>query len=454
MFKSRRRTPIELLAGLARYGLNVARGQREVYRYAGVVARNLSRPLDQLEVEQDRAIEAIVNHAYENSPFYRERFSACGFKPGDVKNRCDLARLPEVTKSDLANNIDRILCLPKNQLGMSSTGGTSGIALNFYRDQRCLAFRRGIDLATNRYYGWRDGQWQAWLWGAPRDVLKPTSLKARLIHHCADRTFFIDALQITNDAYREFSARVRKHRPTYMSAYPSLAYDLAQRIESGEVEPFRVPMVNFTAEPVYDFQAKRVADTFGEQVYQRYGSREIGMAALECPARTGLHYFTESVYLEAVDHGADMPGRSLIATDLWNYGMPIIRYHTGDFADLEASPCPCGRTSPRITNIRGRELDMIWTPEGHGIAGVMLVFLIAHLQIRVPIQIVQEAIDHIVVRAECNPLECGAELADLMSIYRREVSAHIRFQIEYVDRIERAASGKYRYVVSKVSRPM
>ncbi len=454
MFRARRRNPVELVGGLGRYALNVARGQREVYRHANVVAHNLYRPLENLEAEQDSAIEAIVNHAYEHSPFYRERFTACGFKPGDVKNRCDLARLPEVTKSDLADNIDRILCYPKDRLQMSSTGGTSGIALNFYRDLRCLAFRRGIDLATTRYYGWRDGQWQAWLWGAPRDILKPKGLKAKLTHHCADRAFYIDALHLTTEAYREFSASVRRHRPSYMSAYPSLAYDLAQRIESGEVEPFRVPMVNFTAEPVYDFQAKKVAETFGEQVYQRYGSREIGMAALECPERTGLHYFTESTYLEAVDKGPDMPGRSLIATDLWNYGMPVIRYHTGDFADLESSPCACGRTSPRITNIRGRELDMIWTPEGHGIAGVMLVFLIAHLQIHVPIQIVQEALDHIVVRAECKPIECGAELASLMTIYRREVSERIRFEIRYVDRIDRAPSGKYRYVVSKVTRPV
>lgn len=451
---SRRRTPIELLGGAGRYAVAAYRGQRDVYRYARIIERNLYRPADELSAEQDRKIEAIVNYAYHNSRFYRRRFDAVGFKPGDVKNKKNLAMLPEVSKLELSTNIEDILCMPKEQLGMSSTGGTTGVGLNFYRDQHCLSFRRGIDLATTRYYGWRDGQWQGWLWGAARDVLEPKTLKARMLVHFAERVFYFDALKLDLESYRRFVKLMKKYHPTYMSAYPSLAYDLALRIEAGEIEPFRVPMVNFTAEPVYDFQREKLLATYAEEVYERYGSRESGMAALECPARKGMHYFTESVCFEAVSRGPEVPGKSLVVTDLVNYGMPIIRYQMGDFGEIDDTPCSCGRSTPRITGIQGRELDLIWCPDGHGVAGVMFAFLVARLEIRAALQLVQEKLDRIVIRVEAPPGTWSSQLAKLVEIYRREIHCEVNYEIQYVDKIERAPSGKYRYVISKVARPV
>ncbi len=449
----RRRNPMEMLAAAGRHALLCYRGYGDVCHIARTIERNLSRPLENLEAEQDRAIEAIVNHAWHHSPFYRQHFATCGFKPGDVKNRKDLNRLPEVTKSDLAEHADEVLCFPKDQLEYSQTGGTTGIGLRLYRDHHVLAFRRALDLVTPRYYGWREGQWQGWLWGAAADLIDPHSLKARLMRQLADRMFFIDAMHLTAEGYRRFIDLTRRHRPTYVSAYPTIAFDLASRIDAGEIEPFRVPMVSLTAEPVYAFQRRKILDTFADQVYERYGSREIGMAALECPAHAGLHYFTESVYFEAVDRGPELPGRSLVVTDLVNRAMPLIRYQTGDFADLDSSPCACGRTSPRLRNIRGRETDVIWCPDGHGVAGFMIVSLVGSQEIHAPVQLVQDRLDHVTIRLEAQPGAWADQLRRLTEVFRREISTDMSFEIEWVDHIERAPSGKYRYVMSSVARP-
>nr|HPI33765.1 thiamine phosphate synthase [candidate division Zixibacteria bacterium] len=373
--------------------------------------------------------------------------------PFVMNDRADLALLPETNKIELVRAADEVLCLPKDRLRAAGTGGTSGIPFTFYRDPRCLLFRRAVDYTTFRYYGWRAGQWQGWLWGAPRDLVAPATARGRLLQRWAVRTFFADVTRLGTESYRSFAALARRYRPTWLSAYPSLAYDLAAAIEAGDIEPFRVPMVNLTAEPVYDFQKQLIRATFGEEVCERYGSREMGLAALECPAHNGLHYFMESVYFESIDRGPGSPGRSLVVTDLVNRGMPFIRYDTGDFARLDDAPCTCGRTTPRLIDIRGRETDNIWCPDGHGIAGAIVVYLFARINPGVPMQLMQESLDRIVIRIAGRPGELAGRAAELIDVCRREISPDIAYTIEYVDHIERAPSGKYRYIISRVPPP-
>lgn len=454
MLAARRRTTPELLAGLGSYALRTYRKETEIYRTARMIERNMARSAEDLLAEQDQAIAAIVNHAYLNSPFYRAKYDDVGFKPGDVHNRSDLAQLPPVTKRELVSAGDTILTAPAEQLHPSLTGGTTGQAMKFYRDRRCLAIRRGIDLATLRYYGWREGQWQGWLWGAPRDAVVPSTRKGRLIQNWAERTYFFNAFELAADSYRRFVDLTRRHRPPFVSAYPSLAHDLALRIESGEIEPLRVPLVSLTAEPAYPFQKEKIRQIWAGDVYERYGARDFGMAALECPEHAGLHYFTESVYFESADCGPEMPCSTLLVTDLLNYGMPIIRYQVGDFASIDHSPCLCGWNTPRLTNIQGRETDIVWRPDGTGVAGIMLIWVILGVAIPAPIQLVQEDLNHIVIRVEALPGESKDKVNQAIDILRREIGPDFRFEIAYVRKIERAPSGKYQYVLSKIARPV
>jgi phenylacetate-CoA ligase len=44
---------------------------------------------------------------------------------------------------------------------------------------------------------------------------------------------------------------------------------------------------------------------------------------------------------------------------LTKQGIPLIRYRTRDIVSINYEPCRCGRTSPRISKIRGRTDDMI-----------------------------------------------------------------------------------------------
>ncbi len=447
------RTPFELIAGLGRYALTVHRGKSAMYRCARSTRKSMFHSADELLFRQLTALTRLVDYAYNNSRFYRERFRQVGFRPGDIKDFSDLARLPELTKSDLIDNMDAILCLPEGKMCTSQTSGTSGQQLAFFRSRPCQTCRRGIDLAWARYFGWRDGQWHGWLWGATPDVVMPSGWKARLVRQWAERQYFMDVSRLSNENYQDFVNRTRRYHPPLVSAYPSLAYDLAQRIEAGEVSGVRVPVLSTTAEPLHDFQRNKIKAVFADEVLERYGAREYGIVAVECPAHQGQHIFTDSVYLETVETDSASGLSRLLVTDLLNLGMPLIRYHSGDFAELDPTPCSCGMVSPRLRNIQGREASTIWRPDGSGISGIKVTHLVEQTGINARLQIEQVELDRIVIRVEASPGSFEPGLDKLVKRFSDTLGPGLRYETQYVTRIERAPSGKYQYVISRVRRP-
>lgn len=59
-------------------------------------------PLDRVLSIQNRRIRAIVVHAYETVPYYREIMDEAGLRPRDFRTAEDLARLPILTGEELA----------------------------------------------------------------------------------------------------------------------------------------------------------------------------------------------------------------------------------------------------------------------------------------------------------------------------------------------------------------
>ena len=97
-----------------------------------------------------------------------------------------------------------------------------------------------------------------------------------------------------------------------------------------------------------------------------YGLSEIigpGVAQ-ECTYKDGLHIFSDVFYPEIINpktgeevkEGED---GELTITTLTKQGIPLIRYGTRDVVSMRCDKCRCGRTSPRISKIKGRTDDMI-----------------------------------------------------------------------------------------------
>ena len=102
--------------------------------------------------------------------------------------------------------------------------------------------------------------------------------------------------------------------------------------------------------------------SMGVSVRQGYGTADLGCLGYECSELCGFHV-PEQAIVEIVDPTTSecVPvGQSgeVVAT-VNNRTYPLLRFGTGDLSALDESPCHCGRTSPRLLDIRGRVGDAV-----------------------------------------------------------------------------------------------
>ncbi|MFN2419832.1 MAG: hypothetical protein ABR527_00380, partial [Gemmatimonadota bacterium] len=124
------------------------------------------RPLDEIAGLQARRVRAIVAHAYDQVPHYREVMDREALHPRDFRTADDLARLPIVTGEDLARAPERFLSRDRHRRGGITirSSGTSGMAKRIDYDAAALfltmaqGHRRRVILArfVGRKYGYRE----------------------------------------------------------------------------------------------------------------------------------------------------------------------------------------------------------------------------------------------------------------------------------------------------------
>jgi phenylacetate-CoA ligase len=87
---------------------------------------------------------------------------------------------------------------------------------------------------------------------------------------------------------------------------------------------------------------------------------ELGPTGHSCSQRDGIHVLESDFIIEVLDaNGRPASEGELVATNLGRWGMPLIRYRTGDRVSITREPCSCGSPFPKLVGgIRGRIDDM------------------------------------------------------------------------------------------------
>ncbi|HET9780928.1 MAG TPA: phenylacetate--CoA ligase family protein [Candidatus Dormibacteraeota bacterium] len=108
-------------------------------------------------------------------------------------------------------------------------------------------------------------------------------------------------------------------------------------------------------EPGASIPATRAAieAAYSAVAYDHTGMTELGPTGHSCTARDGVHLIESEFIFEV------LPDGELVATNLGRWGMPLIRYRTGDRAEISREPCSCGSPFLKILGgIHGRVDDM------------------------------------------------------------------------------------------------
>jgi len=195
---------------------------------------------------------------------------------------------------------------------------------------------------------------------------------------------------------------------------------------------------------------------FGSEVYDGYGCTEvapIGGLAWECRRRVGLHINSDTVVIEVLKDGEPVaPGEKgeVVATSLFRYATPMIRYRLGDVVTTISEPCPCGRGMPLIKNIDGRLVDFLHLRDGRLISPYAMMFAIQDIPGIARFRVTQETMEKIVVALEKGSGFDPKTISDVKDACIALLGNEVSVDVQAIERFPEE-KGKFRAVASRLS---
>jgi phenylacetate-CoA ligase len=155
---------------------------------------------------------------------------------------------------------------------------------------------------------------------------------------------------------------------TAICCTPSYALYLADEMKSLGIqkEQLKLKAGLFGAEQWTEGMRAEIEARLNLTAYDIYGLSEIAGpgVANSCEAHDGLHVQSDHFYPEIIDPDtaevlSDGEEGELVFTCLTKEALPLIRYRTRDLSSLTRALCECGRTTPRMSKVKGRSDDML-----------------------------------------------------------------------------------------------
>ncbi len=138
--------------------------------------------------------------------------------------------------------------------------------------------------------------------------------------------------------------------PTYAMRLADVAREIGVNTSAATVRT-----TIHAGEPGASIPATRAAieAAWSATCFDHAGMTELGPTGVSCSQRDGVHLIESEFIFEVAGDG------ELIATNLGRWGMPLIRYRTGDRVVVSREPCSCGSPFLKIVGgIQGRVDDM------------------------------------------------------------------------------------------------
>lgn len=410
---------------------------------------------ERIQALQWQRLKRLLEHCYREVPYYRRRWKELGIAPADIHNLTDYARLPVLTKADIRDHFDELKADSlRDKLLYKATGGSTGEPLRFgytreSNDRRVAVMWRGYDWAGSRM-----GRRTLYLWGgAVGEPTRAHQLKDRMYNALFARRV-LNTFHMTDANMAEYADAIDQYRPEIIVAYVGPLLRLSQWLIANGRKPWQPQSIIGGAEALHDFQRTIIEQAFGCPAYNTYGCREFMLVAAECEQHLGLHVNADHLVVELRKNGEahpDTQAGEVIITDLFNYGMPFVRYLNGDMATASDEQCACGRGLPLLARVDGRVLDTIRTPAGHALPGEFFPHMLKDVPGLARFQLVQRELDRLdltIVRGD------GFDDNSLAYI-RREVGKvlgdSVQLQCHFTDDIPLTRSGKLRVTVSELA---
>ena len=330
-------------------------------------------PKDQLRALQTQRLKALVQRAWQGSPFHRRLYERAGVTPDKIQSLDDIRRLPFMTREDWMQNQaqkplfgDMVTRPAGDAIRYHLTSGTSGRQplrvldsrkdWSWIADMWCYGFWAfGIRPADTVFFAFSYGSFIGF-WGA---------------HYCCEKMGCL-VLASGNMTTEQRCKQIVEMGATVVCATPTYALRMGQTAEKMGIDLRRdgkVRRVVVSGEPAGSIPAvkRMIEEMWGGKCGDTAGMTEIGTIMIfECDRQPGGPHIIEDHFIEEVldpDSGEPVgygERGERVVTSFGRGFIPLLRYRTKDLVcRVPHSKCPCGRTGDLYEGgILGRVDDM------------------------------------------------------------------------------------------------
>ena len=396
-----------------------------------------------LESQMDQ-LRALIGHAAATVPHYRRSLREAAAVPPERWGLDVLGRLPILDRGQVRRAGGALLSrrIPKSHgpVTEARTAGTTAGALPLKRTRVEMLFRQAFELRHHFWHG-RDLAASA----AAIDAMAKGESGDGPPWAPAHPSPSLARMDLNQPAPVQWDWLVDQ-APAYLMTPPS---NLEALIHHARAQDARLPGLRqvVTSGEVLDPGTRAAAaEVLGVSVADVYRAEEVGIIAVQCPEHDHYHVQSENLFAEVLDLagrpcGPGAIGRVVVST-LHNFAQPLIRYDTGDFAEVGA-PSDCGRTLPVLTRILGRARNRLNLPTGEPIWPDLTQ---ADYRTRAPVrhvQLAQTAKDEIELRGVADrPLKTDEEKA-LAAFIAERLGHDFALSFQLGELIPRARSGRF-----------
>ncbi len=410
---------------------------------------NKSKTYGALLDEQNMQFQESMAYAYNHVPFYKKQFEKLSLNPEDFKTTKDLEYLPVLTKQKIRENVADLtpLNLSKQKYFNNRTSGSTGHPLQ-YRFSKfdrllggCLVYRGWS------YAGYELGDSMILLSGIALGMNYKNTI-IRKVHENVRNLKKLSSYAMDEKSLKHYVEVINNFKPKFIRGLPASMFMFAQWIENNNLKIHQPFGIFTTAEKLFPYMREKIGEVFDAPIFDGYGLNDGGISTYELANHSGMRIDTERAVLEVVDDDGKQltsgTGR-ILATSLHNTAMPFIRYDTGDIGTIKIEP----DGTYVLTEILGRQDQMLQTPEGMFIHGTFFDILLRDMDNVQQFQVIQTDLNNLTIKFVVDDAFNKTQLSVVLQTIR-DYSAKWQVHFEFVDQIEMTEAGKYKYVINEM----
>jgi phenylacetate-CoA ligase len=395
--------------------------------------------------ENEFKLLKLINYSLKHVKYYKDKYPLITINSiEEFQNKIDF-----IDKDIVMNDTSLFLSdeLDMNKFIKGTTGGTSGKPLQLIIPKN----RHIVELGTVHNY-----------WGqygydfSPRAVLRNKKIdnKPFIINPITKEVIF-DGFNLTDKNFEIIYKTMKKYKIKFLQCYPSSGYLFAKYLKNNKLDVSFIKSFFVSSENLLDYQ-KDFIQSLGIELFSLYGHSEKLVIAGTCSYSGYYHFESSYGYMELIDSNNNLITDEgilgeIVGTSFNNFGMPLIRYKTGDYAEYIDIECECGFKGKTVKTILGRwNGDKVYNKDGTFVTTTALNLHNELYSVIDGIQYIQKQKGELIINIIEGPNFTKKDENNIIKHFKNKLASDCIITLHRVKTLLKQKNGKFLLLISGV----